>query len=136
MDIVLYEQILKGLKDYNDSVGENFGNVVLAYPTVEPTYPYTVVEEIRNVTNPKFKSFRDKVANMGYRVDIYSKTKGLVSKQTIARTIAKQVDEFFTSYVGLTQNSWNISELENDSSLYHIVVTYTGSLHENRRKIL
>lgn len=136
MDILFYDKVLEGLKAYNDSVDENYGNVVLSYPSVEPTYPYTVVEEIRNVVNPKFKSCYDKVANLGYKVDIYAKTKGKISKQTIARNIAKQVDKFFTNYVGLTQNSWNISELENDSSIYHIIISYTCNLHENRRKIL
>lgn len=136
MDIIVYDKILEGLKAYNDSVDENYGNVVLPYPSVEPTYPYTVVEEIRNVVNPKYKSRYDKVANLGYRVDIYSKTKGKVNKQTIARSIAQQVDKFFSSYVGLTQSSWNVSELENDSSIYHIIISYAGNLHENRRKIL
>lgn len=136
MDIVVYDEILEGLKTYNDSVDENYGNVVLPYPAIKPTYPYTVVDEIRNIVNPKFKSSFDKVASLGYRIDIYSKTKGNIDKQTIARNIAKQVDKFFTSYVGLTQNSWNVSELENDSSIYHIIVSYSGNLHENRRKIL
>lgn len=136
MDILVYDYIIEGLSAYNDSWDENYGNVITNYPTIETTYPYTVVEEIRNVVTPKYKSRYDKVSSVSYRVDIYAKTKGNIDKQKIAREISQKIDKFFTEYVGLMQTSWNVSELENDSSIYHIIVVYGGHLHENRRKII
>ena len=135
MDIFAYDYMLQGLKDYNATIEQNYGNVVVATPPTNPTYPLTVFDEIRNVANPNYNSCYERVASVGYRADIYAKTKGSVSKQTIARKIAQEVDKYLTN-VGLTRVSFNVSELENDSSIYHIIITYSGNLHENRRKLI
>lgn len=135
MDILAYEYMLQGLKDYNATIEQNYGNVVVSTPPTNPTYPLTVFDEIRNVANPNYNSCYERVASVGYRADIYAKTKGSVSKQIIARRIAQEVDRYLTN-VGLTRVSFNVSELENDSSIYHIIITYSGNLHENRRKLI
>ena len=135
MDILAYEYMLQGLKDYNATIEQNYGNVVVATPPANPTYPLTLFDEIRNVANANYNSDYDRVASVGYRADIYAKTKGSVSKQIIARRIAQEVDRYLTN-VGLTRVSFNVSELENDSSIYHIIITYSGNLHENRRKLI
>ena len=135
MDIFAYDYMLQGLKDYNATIEQNYGNVVVATPPTNPTYPLTVFDEIRNVANPNYNSCYDRVASVGYRADIYAKTKGSVSKQIIARRIAQEVDKYLTN-IGLIRVSFNVSELENDSSIYHIIITYSGNLHENRRKLI
>lgn len=135
MDILAYEYMLQGLKDYNATIEQNYGNVVVATPPTNPTYPLTIFDEIRNVANPRYNSCYERVSSVGYRADIYAKTKGSVSKQIIARRIAQEVDRYLTN-VGLTRVSFNVSELENDSSIYHIIMTYSGNLHENRRKLI
>lgn len=135
MDILAYEYMLQGLKDYNATIEQNYGNVVVATPPNNPTYPLTVFDEIRNVANPNYNSCYERVASVGYRADIYAKTKGSVSKQIIARRIAQEVDKYLTN-IGLIRVSFNVSELENDSSIYHIIITYSGNLHENRRKLI
>lgn len=135
MDILAYEYMLQGLKDYNATIEQNYGNVVVTTPPTNPTYPLTVFDEIRNVANANYNSCYERVASVGYRADIYAKTKGSVSKQIIARRIAQEVDKYLTN-VGLTRVSFNVSELENDSSIYHIIITYSGNLHENRRKLI
>ena len=135
MDIFAYDYMLQGLKDYNATIEQNYGNVVVATPPANPTYPLTVFDEIRNVANPNYNSCYERVASVGYRADIYAKTKGSVSKQIIARRIAQEVDRYLTN-VGLSRVSFNVSELENDSSIYHIIITYSGNLHENRRKLI
>ena len=135
MDILAYEYMLQGLKDYNATIEQNYGNVVVATPPNNPTYPLTVFDEIRNVANPNYNSCYERVASVGYRADVYAKTKGSVSKQIIARRIAQEVDRYLTN-VGLTRVSFNVSELENDSSIYHIIISYSGNLHENRRNLI
>lgn len=136
MDIQVYEDILGGLVAYNDNLAENYGNLVVPTSPTEPTYPLTVFEEIRNIPMRSYNTCYDRVASIGYRVDIYAKSKGDITKQTIARRLAKDIDSYLTNNVGLTQVSWNVSELENDSSVYHIIMTYVADLHENRRRIL
>ena len=135
MDILTYEYLLQGLKDYNSTISENYGNVVVATPPTKPTYPLTIIDEIRNVANPNYNSCYERVSSVGYRVDVYAKTKGSVSKQIIARKIAQEVDNYLTN-VGLTRASFNVSDLENDSSIYHIIMTYSGNLYENRRRFI
>ena len=135
MDILAYDYIFSGLKEYNSNLTKNYGNAIVSYPTQNPTYPYTVFDEIRNVAHISYNTPYDKVASVGYRADIYAKTKGNVTKQEIARFIAKEVDKYLTN-IGLLQVSYNVSELENDSSIYHIILTYSGNLYENRRKLI
>lgn len=135
MDIITYDLIFDGLKEYNDSLSNNYGNSIVAYPSANPTYPYTVFEEIRNVAMPRHNGYLDRVASVGYRADIFAKTKGNVTKQKIARTITKNVDDYLNK-MGLLQVSYNVSELENDATIYHIILTYSGNLHENRRKLI
>ena len=135
MNIQFYDDILSGLIEYNDAVGQNYGNSIVSYPPIKPTYPLTIFEEIRNVANASYNGCFDRVASVGYRVDIYAKTKGNVTKHTIARRIAQIVDKYLT-VIGLTRISFNVSELENDSSIFHIIMTYSGNLHENRNKLI
>lgn len=136
MDIVVYENILEGLKEYNDALAQNYGNTVVAFAPTNPTYPLTVLDEIRNVANRYYNTCYDRLSSNGYRADIYAKTKGNVTKQTIARKLAQEIDNYMTNYVGLNRVSYNVSELENDGSIYHIIITYEGTLHENRRKFI
>lgn len=134
MDIVVYDLILNDLKEYNDSLDNNYGNTIVSFPSIK-TFPHTVFDEIRNVAVSNHTGPIDRVASLGYRVDIYAKNKGEISKQTIARYLAQKVNTYLTS-IGLLQVSFNVSELENDASIYHIIMTYSGNLLENRRKLI
>ncbi len=137
MDILTYDILLERLKEYNSKVEENYGNVIVPYPTSgETTYPYTVFSEIRNVANRQYNTIYDKVSSIGYRVDIYAKTKGKINKQTIARNIMKYINYFLTYNIGFLQVSYNAYELVNDGSTFNIILTYSANLHENRRKII
>ena len=88
----------------------------------------------RNVAT-NFNSCFDRVASTGYMARIYAKTKGKVDKQTIAREVAQMVDKYLT-YCGLTRISYNANESLNDNSIYEIILTYSGHLHENRRNFI
>ncbi len=136
MDINLYEAIYRDMVTFNSNIAENYGNVVKKTSPMSPTYPLTTIEEIRNVVNPLYNSYFDRISSIGYRINIYAKTKGDVHNQTIARALAKEFDNYMTNYVGLTQTSWNVIPLENDASIYTITIVYTGNIHENRIKIL
>lgn len=135
MDIQVYEDIFNGLVEYNSKVDE-FDNVVVPYPTTDTTFPFTALEEIRNVANPRYNTCFNRISSVGYKVDICAKNIGSIDKQTIARKIAKQIDEYMTNNVGLTRVSYVPNNLVNDASQYRITMTYNGTLFENRRKFI
>lgn len=134
MDILTYEYLKEGLKDYNEQSGKPRGNVIVSYATENTTYPHTVFQEIRNV-GTNFNSDFERVASVGYSVRIYAKTKGKIDKQTIAREIAQMVDNYMR-YFKLTRVSFNANESLNDDSIFEIIMTYSGNLHENRRRFI
>ena len=135
MDITIYDNILEGLKVHNERAERPYGNSIVSIPTTKPTYPYTIIDEIRNISVPSLNGLIDRVSRVGYKVDIYAKTKGNVTKQTIARKIAQVVDEYLTS-VGLFRESYNIFVTEVDGSIYHIIMVYTGVVNEYRRNLI
>lgn len=134
MDILIYENLLQSLKKFNETQ-KNYGNEIVRLPPTNPVYPLTIFTEIRNVANPSFNSCFDRVASVGYRLDIYAKTKGNITKDRIAREIAELMDRYLTN-VGLLRVSFNISELENDSSIFHIIMTYSGNVSEYRKILI
>ena len=134
MDILAYEYLREGLKDFNEQSGKPRGNVIVTFATKDTTYPHTVFDEIRNVAT-NFNSCFDRVASTGYSARIYAKTKGNITKQQIAREIAQMVDQYLT-YCGLTRVSYNANPSVNDDSIYEVIMTYSGNLHENRRNFI
>jgi hypothetical protein len=134
MDILIYENLLQSLKSYNSTI-KNYGNEVVRLPPTNPVYPLTIFTEIRNVANPNYNTCFDRVASVGYRLDIYAKTKGNITKDRIAREIAELMDRYLTN-IGLLRVSFNISELENDSSIFHIIMTYSGNVSEYRKILI
>lgn len=134
MDILAYNYLYDGLVDFNEKSGKPLGNAIVHYAPEKPTYPLTIFDEIRNVAT-NFNSCFDRVASTGYMARIYAKTKGKVDKQTIAREVAQMVDKYLT-YCGLTRISYNANESLNDNSIYEIILTYSGNLHENRRNFI
>ena len=135
MDILAYNDLYDGLEAFNEKSGKPRGNEVVHYAPEKPTYPLTVFDEIRNVANPSYNTCYDRVSSTGYSVRIYAKTKGKITKQQIAREIAQMVDVYLTN-CGLLRISYNANESINDNSIYEIIMTYSGNLHENRRKFI
>jgi hypothetical protein len=134
MDILTYEYLFEGLVAFNEKSGKPRGNIIVHFPTTNTTYPHTVLDEIRNV-GTDFNSNFDRVGSVGYAVRIYAKTKGKIDKQTIAREVAQMVDNYMRHFK-LSRISYNANERVNDNSIYEIIMTYSGNLHENRRKFI
>ena len=134
MDILTYEHLKDGLKKHNEKQGKPHGNIIVPYATTNTTYPHTTFDEIRNVST-NFNSNFDRVASLGFVVRIYAKNKGNITKQIIAREIAQMCDNYFCQFK-LNRVSFNANESINDNSIYEIIMTYSGNLHENRRKFI
>lgn len=134
MDILTYSMLKDGMKKYNEDYGKPYGNSVVGKSPKSPTYPLTIFNEIRNVST-SINSDADRVGSMGYSVRIEAKDKGKVSNQTIAREIAQFINRYLEHF-NLLRISYNENTSVNDDSIYEIIMTYSGNLHENRRKFI
>jgi hypothetical protein len=135
MDILAYEYLKEGLKAYNDKNGKPYGNAIVGKAPKTPTYPLTIFNEIRNVSTD-LNSDYERVASVGYSVKIEAKNKGTkVENQTVARELAAFVNRYLECYK-LKRISYNENQSVNDDSIYEIIMTYSGNLHENRRKFI
>ena len=135
MDVLAYEYLKEGTIAYNEENGKPYGNAVVGKAPKTPTYPLTIFNEIRNVANASFNTIADRVGSMGYSVRIEAKDKGKVSNQTIAREIAQFINRYLEHF-NLLRISYNENTSVNDDSIYEIIMTYSGNLHENRRKFI
>ena len=138
MDIEVYEAIKKGLKEHINSLNlsKSFKPDVVGMDPSRPTYPLVKFQEVRNVPDNRFYGRLQTVANIGNKVDVYAKQQTGVSKQEVARKIAKHCNDYLTC-IGLRQISWN--EIENDGpngDLYHIIIMYNVNYFEQRQTIL
>lgn len=139
MDIQVYNNILDGLKSWNEKQGKPYGNSVAPMQTTDTKYPLTILSEINNTANRQFNTCYDRLATLGYRLTVlakdYRKDGVKLDKQSVARELAKKMNEYLTEYVGLAQIGFSPRPLLNDNSIYQIDITYAGELHENRRRI-
>lgn len=134
MDIKVYEDILQGLKDYNESIEKPYSNAVVRYPTADTTYPHSVFRETANLVNQNYRGRFDRLATLGYSLVVYAKQKNKTPKDKVAREVAQQLNTYLTEVVGLTQVGYNYIPQMNDNSTCAVVITYTAQLHENRRR--
>lgn len=134
MDILAYEGLKEGMKSYNENYGKPYGNAIVGKSPKNPTYPLTIFQEIRNVST-SINSVADRVGSMGYSVRIEAKNKGKIDNQTIAREVAQFINRYLEHF-NLTRISYNENTSVNDDSIYEIIMTYSGNLHENRRKFI
>ena len=140
MDIKTYDYIFEGLKNYNADKGKPYGNKVMQKPPIPNKdnlvkYPITIISEIRNVANESFDSKFDRVANLGYKISVFAKRKGEVESLQIARELSKLANDYLTN-IGLKRVSYNDFDLENDGSIHAIIMTFSGNLHENTRRLI
>lgn len=136
MDIIAYEYLKEGMIKYNEDNGKPYGNSIVGYAPKSPTYPLTVFDEIRNTANSAYNTCFERLSSLGFSVRIQAKKKGTVdNKQTIAREIAQFIDRYLTAF-NLTRISYNANPSVNDDSIYEVIMTYSGNLHENRRKFI
>lgn len=137
MQIYVYDEIKDGLDKYFQSlenVDKNYiPKAVVGVSPSSPKYPYVNIKEANNVPYQNYTNFRQTVADLSYKIDIYAKdmTKDY-SKQDIARNIMKLCDNYMTC-IGLKQISFGEFEEGNNSTIYHIVLIYSGKFFENKK---
>ena len=141
MDNKVYFDILEALKEYNKSLSENYGNAIYSLPpklndNQNLKFPITRFSQIRNVANPSFNSCFERVASVGFSLDIFAKDKGTKKlRNEIALDLAEKLDAFLTE-IGLIRISYNEFDLEAQGSIYRISITYSANLNEYRRKFI
>ncbi len=138
METELYTQIFNALEAYVKEHYTDMSVSVCHYSPEEPAYPIVILDETRNTPYSSFKGFVERVASIGYRIDIYARTvDGEQTKQSICRALAKVCDEFMTGKAGLRQISWNaVDGAGTNGELYRVMITYTGAYLENKQRIL
>lgn len=139
MEIRLYEQIKEDMKKYfeKQNLTKSYNADIVSYAPTKPTYPLIIFTESRNTVDDESNGYLERVASLGYRVDIYGKTNGSVAKDVVARKLASLCDDYLTNYVGLRQVSWNIVEnAGQNGELYEIILMYSTQYHENKQRIL
>ena len=135
MDIYASDLIYNGLKDFIASKGNPYDCSVVDEEPLDPIYPLIMISEIRNTANPSYNTPFERVASIGFSVDIYAQSQGDISKKTIARELAKLADEYMSA-IKLLRSGFVPDGLVRDASLHRIMMTFTGSLHENTRRII
>lgn len=138
MDIEVYDSIKEGLEEHFNSLNlsKSYKPAVVGFEPSKPTYPMVKIQEVRNVPDSRFYGRLETVANLGYKVDVYAKQQTGVSKQEVARKLAKHCNNYLTC-IGLRQVSWN--EFENDGvngDLYRVTIMYNTNYFEQRKTIL
>lgn len=141
MDNKVYFDILNALKEYNKSLSKNYGNQVYSLaPRLnkdqELKFPITRFYQVGNAQNSSYNSCFDRVSSVRYVLDIFAKDKGnKLLRNEIALDLAEKFDAFLSS-CNLLRASTNEFDLEGDGSIYRVSITYSGNLHENRRKFI
>lgn len=135
MDIIASDLIYKGLKEFIESKGNPYGCSVVDEEPLDPIYPIIVIHEIRNSANSRYNTPFERIASIGFSVEIYAQTMGEISKKQIARELAKLADEYMSA-INLLRSGFVPDGLVRDASLHRIIMTYTGNLHENTRRII
>ena len=141
MDNKVYFDILNGLKEYNKSLSENYGNAIYSLPPKldkdqNLKFPITRFSQIRNVANANYNTCYERVSSLGFSLDIFAKDKGTKKlRNEIALDLAEKLDAFLTE-IGLLRISYNEFDLESQGSIYRISMTYSANLNEYRRKFI
>lgn len=138
MDIEIYDSIKQGLSEHFKALNlsKSYNPTVVGFEPSKPTYPLIKIQESRNVPIDGFRGRLETVANLGYKVDIYTKQQVGVSKQDVARKLMKHCYDYLTC-IGLRLVSSN--EIENDGQngdLYHIILMFNANYFEQRQTIL
>jgi hypothetical protein len=142
MDNKVYFIILNALKEYNNSLTENYGTAIYSLPPKlnkdqELKFPIVRFYQVGDTQNPSFNSPFDRVSSKRFVIDIFAKDKGKkILRNEIALDLAEKFNAFLSYNCGLLRVSYNEFDLEAEGSIYRISMTYSGNLHENRRKFI
>lgn len=97
------------------------------------TFPLVVMREISNIKSNEIdgRIGLEQHSNITYELDIFAIDIGNKSRITIARSIQKDVDNFFSNMLGLTRIY--ASPTSNiDQNVYRVLMRYSGTFNEFR----
>ena len=135
MQIELYDEIKKGLQDHfaNLDLSKSYKPSVVGFEPSSPSYPLIIIDEVDNTPYQNMSHYRQTVASVSYKVDIYAKTSGSITKQAIARTLAEHCNAYLKC-INLKQVSYNAFPNEGtNGAIYHITLMYSARYFENKQ---
>lgn len=142
MDNKIYFIILNALKEYNNSLTENYGTSIYSLPPKlnkdqELKFPIVRFYQVGDTANDNYDSPFERVSSKRFVLDIFAKDKGKkILRNEIAMDLSEKFNAFLTDKCGLLRTGYNEFDLEAQGSIYRIAMTYSGNLHENRRKFI
>ena len=134
MNIIKYEELAEALESFVEKCGNPYNAKVTQVITKNTEFPVIRIVEIRNTTNQRANTYIQKVATVGYMVEIYAKNSNKILKSRIARELAQMVDNFMEAQ-RLIRMEYSSSDNE-QNSICRIVLTYMGTLDEYRNKFI
>ena len=135
MQTELYDKIKEGLQDHFVSLGlsKSFNPSVVGFEPSDPKYPLIIIDEVDNTPYQNMTSFRQTVSSVSYKIDIYAKTSGSITKQTIARELAKHCIDYCKS-INLKQVSYNaFPNVGTNGAIYQITLMWSARFFENKQ---
>ena len=95
-----------------------------AYSKKKPVYPMISVDEINNATRTALVG-EERLSNLGYQIDVYSKDMYPRSGRDICRGIVSIVDTNLQSQYGMKRVSYVEIPDPNDTTVFRITLRYT-----------
>lgn len=139
MDITVYDKLYEALDlalmDFNSTSKHK---VALAhYAPNSPQYPLIILSELRNQPLGQYYGSRERFSSLGYKVEIFAKTKAPYTKQDIGRQIMQFVVDFMQDKIGLRLISNNPPEnAGTQGELYYKVLVFQRSYYENKETFI
>lgn len=134
MDITVYDKLYeafeKALQRFSDKSGITVA--IAHYAPSKPSYPLVVFSEVRNQPRTTFYSNRQRISSLGYKADIFAKTKGAKTKMDIAREIMQFTVDFFQTSIGLNLiSNNNFENVGTNGEIYQITLVFQQPYYEN-----
>jgi len=132
MDITLYDDLFNAVETY---LGNEYPSVkVVHYAPNDPKYPIVVLNESRNTPTYVARQRRQTAASMGYSFNIYASNVGTQTQQSIARIIAKKIDDFMFLLNGISRTSYNeFANVDGQGKVYRVTMVYSMQYFENKK---
>ena len=133
MDITIKDRILDGLKVFMAEMPLQTGLTlaIVGKAPFSPTYPLLKFTEARNVTMPIGYNRRQRIASLGFRLDVYMSSDEIYDKEDVVRNVIFYANQYLTEVTGLRCMSVNYF----DEEPYRGQAMYSCDYFENKQII-
>lgn len=126
----VYDEMYKYARDY---IKENskYSPSVLKDTPASISFPLVIIEQIKDDLYSENLDKTDQRFYLGYQIEIYTKNKSTIAKQTIANELIKLINDVFDEHYGMnrkiSQKAPNI-----DMDVYRWNMRFEAKIDENK----